>query len=103
MNAKAPKICGAFIRNGSNSCRPAMTGQSACLNCARSFSKCFDGQSPVSEDFRFDITPFDELGATEQALVRESAQRVSWNANDILLTPLSVPQHLWLLTSGHVQ
>lgn len=61
------------------------------------------GTAPVSDDFCFDVTPFDELSATEQALVRESAQRVSWNANDILLTPLSVPQHLWLLTSGHVQ
>ena len=57
----------------------------------------------MSDDFCFDVTPFDELSATEQALVRESAQRVPWSVGDTLLTPLSEPQHLWLLTGGHVQ
>jgi len=57
----------------------------------------------VSEDFCFAVAPFDELSATEQALVRETALCVHLAPGDVLFTPTAVPQHLWLLLSGHVQ
>ena len=57
----------------------------------------------MPEDFRFAVAPFDELSATQQALVRESAVRVNLEPGHILFTPGAAPQHLWLLVSGHVQ
>lgn len=54
-------------------------------------------------DFRFDVAPFNELSATEQALVRETCTRVCLAPGDKLLTPMTTPQHLWLLDSGHIQ
>lgn len=57
----------------------------------------------MSDDFCFDAAPFDELSATEQTLVRETASRVCLSAGDALFTPTAAPQHLWLLISGHVQ
>lgn len=57
----------------------------------------------MSDDFRFTVAPFDELNATEQALVRETAARVCLAAGDTLLSPTAVAQHLWLLIVGHVQ
>src|SRR5659263_1940 len=57
----------------------------------------------VSDDFHFTVAPFDELNATEQAMVRETAVRVGLTAGATLLSPTVVPQHLWLLSVGHVQ
>jgi CRP-like cAMP-binding protein len=57
----------------------------------------------VRDDSCFATAPFDELSATEQALVRESAVQVHLGAGDSLLTPEATPQHLWLLTAGHVE
>ena len=57
----------------------------------------------MAEDFCFAVAPFDELSATEQALVRETALCVHLAPGDVLFTPTAVPQHLWLLLSGHVQ
>jgi len=57
----------------------------------------------VPDDFCFAVAPFDELSATEQALVRETAARVRLGVGDTLLTTMATPQHLWLLTAGHVQ
>src|ERR1035437_2408530 len=59
--------------------------------------------SPVSEDFCFAAAPFDELSATQQALVRETAVAMRLTPGEILFTPSATPQHLWLLISGHVQ
>jgi CBS domain-containing protein len=57
----------------------------------------------VPDDCFFSTAPFDELSATEQALVRESAVHVHLGAGESLLTPEATPQHLWLLTAGHVE
>ena len=77
----------------------------ACKDCLRQagspFLSC--NMSPVPEDFRFAVAPFDELSATQQALVRENAVLVNLEPGHILFTPSAVPQHLWLLVSGHVQ
>jgi len=56
-----------------------------------------------AQDFCFSFAPFDELAATEQALLRETARHVTWQAGEHLLTPLTAPQQVWLLCSGHVQ
>jgi len=55
------------------------------------------------DDSCFAIAPFNELSATEQALVRHSAVAIHLAAGDSLLTPVTPPQHVWLLISGHVQ
>ncbi len=60
-------------------------------------------ESRVSDDFPFATAPFDELSAPQQALVRETARRIMWQAGETLLTPLTPPQQLWVLSSGHVQ
>ncbi len=60
-------------------------------------------ESRVSDDFSFATVPFDELSAPQQTLVRETAQRVTWQAGETLLNPLTAPQQLWVLGSGHVQ
>jgi CBS domain-containing protein len=57
----------------------------------------------VSEEFSFAVAPFNELSATEQALVRENATQVGFNPGETLLTPLAAPLHLLLIRSGHVQ
>lgn len=57
----------------------------------------------MTDDFSFAVPPFDELSATQQALVRETAVAVRLSPGEILFTPGSTPQHLWLLISGHVQ
>jgi CBS domain-containing protein len=57
----------------------------------------------VDSDISFAPAPFDELSATERALVRETAVRVELCAGQALLLPMTCPQHLWYLISGHVQ
>lgn len=53
--------------------------------------------------FSFESSPFNELNATEQTLVREVAVLEQLQAGDKLLVPGNAPQHLWVLHSGHVQ
>jgi CBS domain-containing protein len=57
----------------------------------------------VTDIFCFDVAPFDQLNVTEQALVRQSAVRVSLTPGTLLLAPRAKPEHLWLLLSGHIQ
>jgi len=57
----------------------------------------------VTDVFCFDVPPFDQLNVTEQALVRQSAVRVSLTPGTLLLAPRAKPEHLWLLLSGHIQ
>ena len=57
----------------------------------------------MSFDFSFGSSPFNELSATEQTLVREVAVRVQLAAGKSLLLQGSVPQHLWVLQAGHAQ
>jgi CBS domain-containing protein len=57
----------------------------------------------VSPDFSFDFSPFNQLSATEQALVREAAVQARFATGDKLLIPDQVPQHLWVIQSGHAQ
>ncbi len=57
----------------------------------------------MTDHFSFAVAPFDELGASEQALVGETAVPVRLTPGEILFAPGATPQHLWLLISGHVQ
>ncbi len=60
-------------------------------------------QSQVTDVFCFDVAPFDQLNVTEQALVRQSAVRVSLTPGTLLLAPRAKAEHLWLLLCGHIQ
>ena len=57
----------------------------------------------VSNAFSFELSPFNELSATEQTQVREVALHVRLVAGDCLLQPDSAPPHLWVMKSGHAQ
>lgn len=57
----------------------------------------------VSNVFSFELSPFNELSATEQTQVREVALHVRLVAGDRLLQPDSAPPHLWVMKSGHAQ
>lgn len=57
----------------------------------------------MSNDFSFGHSPFHTLSATEQALLHEQIQAVTWPAGASLLNPSITPEHLWLVRSGHIQ
>jgi CBS domain-containing protein len=57
----------------------------------------------VSFAFSFESSPFNELSATEQTLLRNVALHVRLKAGDVLLAPDSAPQHLWVIKEGLVQ
>jgi CBS domain-containing protein len=57
----------------------------------------------VSLDFSFDFSPFNQLTATEQALVRETAVQTRFATGDKLLVPDKAPQYLWVIQNGHAQ
>jgi CBS domain-containing protein len=57
----------------------------------------------VSPSFSFDASPFNELDATEQTMLRESAQYRGFKPDEPLLLPDTAPDHLWLIHSGHAQ
>ncbi|MHB1201418.1 MAG: DUF294 nucleotidyltransferase-like domain-containing protein, partial [Polaromonas sp.] len=56
-----------------------------------------------SDNFRFDVSPFDCLTPGEQALLRASLTRVSFPKETVILTPDSEPAHVYVLISGQVQ
>jgi len=57
----------------------------------------------VSDDFSFEASPFNRLNATEQTLLRKTAQIVRFSAGEPLLLPNTVPDHAWAIGSGHVE
>ena len=57
----------------------------------------------LSEDFPFDTPPFDALSPEQQALVRGSLRRVSFQKGAVILTPDMAPLHVYVLIKGHVQ
>jgi len=57
----------------------------------------------VSFAFSFESSPFNELSATEQTLLRDVALHVRISAGDALLLPDTAPQHLWVIKTGHAQ
>ncbi len=54
-------------------------------------------------DFRFEVSPFDELNASEQALIRQVALQVRVSATDALQMPGNALPYLWVIRSGHIQ
>jgi CBS domain-containing protein len=57
----------------------------------------------VSQAFSFEVSPFNELDATEQTMLRESARLFTLNLSDPLLLPDTAPDYLWVIQSGHAQ
>jgi CBS domain-containing protein len=57
----------------------------------------------VSIAFSFEVSPFNELDATEQTLLRESASYHTLKLSETLLLPDTAPDHLWVIHSGHAQ
>jgi CBS domain-containing protein len=57
----------------------------------------------MSETFDFDVAPFDRLNAAQQALVRATADRVTLEPGDPLLTPEMEPTHAFLIVQGRVR
>ena len=54
----------------------------------------------MSDDFSFDISPFNELTATEKTTLRDVAVLAQHRVGDSLLIPHAPQQHLWVLRSG---
>lgn len=57
----------------------------------------------MTDQFDFDIPPFDTLNAAQQALLRATASVVRFAADDPVLTPQMEPTHAYLLIEGHVK
>lgn len=57
----------------------------------------------VSDDFSFDISPFNELSATEKTMLQEAAVLAQHRMGETLLLPHAEQRHLWVMRSGHVQ
>jgi CBS domain-containing protein len=57
----------------------------------------------VSPSFSFEVSPFNELDATEQTMLRESARYVVFKPAEALLLPDTSPDHLWMIHAGHAQ
>jgi CBS domain-containing protein len=57
----------------------------------------------VSPSFSFEVSPFNELDATEQTMLRESARYVVFKPAEALLLPDTSPDHLWMIHTGHAQ
>jgi CBS domain-containing protein len=57
----------------------------------------------VSFAFSFESSPFNELSATEQTLLRNVALHVRLKSGDVLLVPDGAPQFLWVIKEGRVQ
>jgi len=74
-----------------------------CRNALSELVFSIPQRSQVTDVFCFDVAPFDQLNVTEQALVRQSAVRVSLTPGTLLLAPRAKPEHLWLLLCGHIQ
>lgn len=57
----------------------------------------------VPDTFSFDAAPFDCLSPDEQALVRASLTRVSFAKDELILGPELAPEHVYVISRGHVQ
>jgi CBS domain-containing protein len=57
----------------------------------------------VAHAFSFEVSPFNELDATEQVLLRDTARCINLKPTDSLLLPDIAPDHLWVVHTGHVQ
>lgn len=53
--------------------------------------------------FSFEVAPFNQLDATEQVLLRDTARYLCLKPTDPLLLPDTAPEYLWLIHTGHVQ
>lgn len=57
----------------------------------------------MSDVFSFEPSPFNALGIAEQTLLRSVATLQSLSGGQTLTTPQSIPEHLWVIHSGHMQ
>ena len=57
----------------------------------------------MSDDFLFESAPFNALTAPQTTLLREVAVTVPCAAGTPLLLPNVLPEHLWVIESGHAQ
>jgi CBS domain-containing protein len=57
----------------------------------------------VSQAFSFEVSPFNALDATEQTTLREAASYHALKLSEPLLLPNAVPDHLWVIHTGHAQ
>ena len=57
----------------------------------------------MSDEFSFASSPFSGRNATEQPLLRKSAQILRFRASGSLLLPNTSPDHAWAFGSGHVE
>ena len=57
----------------------------------------------MSIAFPFEVSPFNELDATQQTMLREAVRGQHFKAAEPLLLPDTAPDHLWLIQAGHAQ
>ena len=57
----------------------------------------------MEDAFCFDSPPFDSLSPAEQALMRQSATRVVFPKDTLILSPEMEPLHVFVLIRGHAQ